>query len=439
MVGRRLFLAVLVAQYVCVVYALRINELYKELFPAPTYDVSFSNTSISKTDALLLLQNETPREVLANETAVQWRPDTDYELYRVSASEAYLCRHPSAQEKEDIAQQLLPRARTPNETQAILADGLSVLREKQGGCLTSALGYFVVEFCYGKRIRQFPAEEYVKELQGISRGSAPSKDTYLLGAWRGDMDPLPPMHATASDVPSTSTLHSFKETGASGALPDALPANEPVYIAQTWQDGTLCDLNDMPRQTEVRVRVLCLPSMHVGRLTTSTSTRLPRYGRVTSTCSQLTSQLSVHVPELCFLPAFESSDREPVHMIECRMVTPDDAEERENHKKRVHRHRHRHVNTTEASVAPDTLDLAVEDTEPSEEPHVGPQVTGEHALESALLDILSQLRARTNKKRDETDNLVTDEARSVLQAFVGEKTATTTTSSAAAATSHTDL
>ena len=120
----------------------------------------------------------------------------------------------------------------------------SFLGPLKGTCFYRLEGWWTYEFCFNKSIRQFHQEKV--------KGTLPEKTVvtqdYTLGAWwSADAQKEP---ATQPATPSASAA-----VGTDELREDAKTRKK--YWSQTYGNGTTCEINGRPRQTEVRLQ--CSP------------------------------------------------------------------------------------------------------------------------------------------------------------------------------------
>ncbi|CAL5186895.1 unnamed protein product [Lathyrus oleraceus] len=154
------------------------------------------------------------------------------------------------------------KQKTPDELLEVL----------KGPCVIRQEGWWSYEFCYHKKLRQLHLEDdkVVQE--------------FVLGVY----DP----EATAAFNQNLSDISTFKD-------PRSKDASQR-YHAHQYTNGTVCDLTNKPRETEVRF-VCSEPRAMISSITEI------------STCKYA---LTVHVPMLCKHPLFQE-ERPVWHTIDC--------------------------------------------------------------------------------------------------------------------------
>lgn len=244
------------------VRAVATNDFARSILKSTTYDVRFEkNLTIPKSDALKLLRGEyeaEPELVKVEEAhgnmTLTWGDKTDYELYRITSNECYLCRYPPKHLIEEVELKRRLEPLTQSEKQEILTQGLEVFEKQRALCINHIRGYFAYQFCYNFQLRQLPAEKHWENLKtsSVSWGPAdPVNNVYILGQWDEKHGRVPESMSTEEQEPK-SALRPINPSSIENKGQTLYP-DQSVYIEQTWGDGTVCDLNGLPRTTRVRV------------------------------------------------------------------------------------------------------------------------------------------------------------------------------------------
>ncbi|KAF5459268.1 hypothetical protein F2P56_023229 [Juglans regia] len=160
------------------------------------------------------------------------------------------------------------KLKTPDELLEILKDRCFIRQE----------GWWSYEFCYQKKLRQVHSEDE-KVVQ-----------EFILGEYNAE--------ATAAFNQNISEISTLKD-------PRSKDASQR-YHAHQYTNGTMCDLTNQPRETEVRF--VCSES----RAMISSLTEL-------STCKYA---LTVQCPTLCKHPLFQE-ERPVWHTINCNVLPKD--------------------------------------------------------------------------------------------------------------------
>ncbi|CAI8587347.1 unnamed protein product [Vicia faba] len=160
------------------------------------------------------------------------------------------------------------KQKTPDELLEVL----------KGPCVIRQEGWWSYEFCYQKKLRQLHLEDE-KVVQ-----------EFVLGVY----DP----EATAAYNQNLSDISTFKD-------PRSKDASQR-YHAHQYTNGTICDLTNKPRETEVRF-VCSEPRAMISSITEI------------STCKYA---LTIHVAMLCKHPLFQE-ERPVWHTIDCNALPKD--------------------------------------------------------------------------------------------------------------------
>ncbi|KAM3270127.1 protein OS-9 [Capsicum chacoense] len=211
-----------------------------------------------------------------------FQPDDDQEtiLMPNKNGEKFLCYLPKV-DKPKIGKSVTPnisslvvdtekriKLKTPDEL-------LEVLKDR---CLTRLEGWWSYEFCYENKLRQVHLEDE-KPVQ-----------EFVLGYY---------------DAEATAAYHQSHSDNSVLKDPRSKDASQR-YHAHIYTNGTVCDLTNEPRQTEVRF--VCSEP----RALISSITEL-------STCKYA---LTVHCPTLCKHPLFQE-ERPVWHTINCNKLPKD--------------------------------------------------------------------------------------------------------------------
>lgn len=161
------------------------------------------------------------------------------------------------------------KLKTPDEL-------MEVLTER---CLLRQEGWWSYEFCYKKQLRQLHVEDdkVVQE--------------FILGVY----DP----EATAAFNENHSDISTLKDPRSKDAA--------QRYHAHQYTNGTVCDLTNQPRETEVRF-VCSEPRVMIGSI------------KEISTCKYA---ITIHCPMLCKHPMFQE-ERPVWHTINCNEMPAED-------------------------------------------------------------------------------------------------------------------
>ncbi|RAL50135.1 hypothetical protein DM860_007809 [Cuscuta australis] len=163
------------------------------------------------------------------------------------------------------------KPKTPDELLDVLKDA----------CLLRQEGWWSYEFCYQKKLRQIHVEDE-KVVQEFVLGYYDSEATMAYNENRSDI----------------STLKDPRSKDSSQR-----------YHAHLYTNGTVCDLTNQPRETEVRF-VCSEPRAMISSITEL------------STCKYA---LTVHCPILCKHPLFQE-ERPEWHTVNCNVLPKDNKE-----------------------------------------------------------------------------------------------------------------
>lgn len=238
----------------------------RDILQSTTYDVLFEkNRTITRSDSLRLLRGEFDEqaEVVKPEGAFKnmtltWGDAAEYELYRITPRECYLCRYPPAHFTENTAQKQQRLPLTPHERNEILGHALYLLQQQRGLCIEYMNGYFGYRFCYDHELRQVPAtrlmEASLMKRLAMLGPEDPENNVYIMGKWSEHLGHMPEQDAPADKSASPSSL---RPVGSSNVKSEeqTLYSDQNLFLEQKWTDGTICDLNGLPRTTLVRVRL----------------------------------------------------------------------------------------------------------------------------------------------------------------------------------------
>jgi hypothetical protein len=294
-------------------------------------------------------------------------------LHRTSPQLLHVCT--LAEAKQSLAKKTLEldESAMDDYRTGILRRALALLAPLKSGCLFHTHDWFTYSFCHGDALRQFHA---LPSTLGGGKTPAmdPTQDSYVLGRWREEAETVQSTSAwraeqetrtvsdsaeheeaqvdTADDVESgqlARTLIDEEQAGThlmelvhfSSIEDNRRPsANERTsatsgsntiegkgrYISQFWSDGTLCNINNEPRSTEVQFHCAKTPPVD----------RIALIKEVT-TCSYV---IVIETPRLCEVPALAQVEEE-VEEIHCRPILSDEA---------IQQRYQEHVRDTHASL-----------------------------------------------------------------------------------------
>ncbi|KAJ8634913.1 hypothetical protein MRB53_009180 [Persea americana] len=213
-----------------------------------------------------------------------FHPDEDQEsmLMTNKSGQRFLCYLPMVEVTKTgkpIAQQNMSslivesdrriKPKTPDELMEVLTEQ----------CLLRQEGWWSYEFCYKKHLRQFHVEDE-KVVQ-----------EFILGVYDTE--------ATAAFNENHSDISTLKDPRSKDAA--------QRYHAHQFTNGTMCDLTDQPRETEVRF-VCSEPRVMISSI------------KEISTCKYA---ITIHCPMLCKHPTFQE-ERPIWHTINCNEMPAED-------------------------------------------------------------------------------------------------------------------
>ncbi|KAI1811892.1 hypothetical protein GGS20DRAFT_578747 [Poronia punctata] len=309
-------------------------SIHHDLLAYPQFEVVFSDTYISESDAHVLLDRaDSPHPSydaeFASETdvpaairAVSHRDSNDgqrlgatqqgspiaesYEILTM-APHRYLCAipviEPAAAPNKTATE--LAKAEEARELARASAHGLDLINELDGSCLYYMSGWWSYRFCYGQDVVQFHA------IASSVKGGPPTRDIstaeYVLGR-------APDPHPTSRSRRGQSVQQSDPGAPAIPTQPTAelQVKGDQRYLVQKMGDGTICDLTGRERTIEIQYH--CSPG--------STQDRIGWIKEVT-TCSYL---MLVNTPRLCVDVAFQPPKEERANLISCRAIVPESGE-----------------------------------------------------------------------------------------------------------------
>ncbi|KAI1269670.1 hypothetical protein F5Y18DRAFT_106692 [Xylariaceae sp. FL1019] len=307
-------------------------SVHHDLLAYPQFEVVFSESYISESDAQALLDKEDSSrpsyhasptgqtDISAAIQAAGADPDRDVaprslqESYEVMTRppHRYLCaipviEPPPAPNKTATE---LAKAEEARELARASAHGTDLINQLDGTCLYYMSGWWSYRFCYGQDVVQFHA------VTSSVKGGPPTRDAntaeYVLGRIP---DPNAPSSRSTrrTQQRNQQTEHDpSTDAGAAPAGTTSAPTTElqvkgdQRYLVQKMTDGTTCDLTMRERTIEVQYH--CSPG--------STQDRIGWIKEVT-TCSYL---MLINTPRLCSDVAFRPPKEERANIISCRAI-----------------------------------------------------------------------------------------------------------------------
>ncbi|KAF3071230.1 Protein OS-9 like protein [Daldinia childiae] len=301
-------------------------SIHHDLLAYPQFEVVFSESYISETDAQALVEKASPSpthydanlpgqtDIISNIQPAKDGADVDSsigdgdrnlaESYEIMTAppHRYLCAIPvieSPPAPNKTATELA-KAEEARELARASAHGWDLINGLDGNCLYYMSGWWSYSFCYGRDVVQFHA------LPASVKSGPPMRDPntaeYVLGR-------VPAPHSTTR----SSRRGQPVPAGDKGQAATTAPPNTELqikgdqrYLVQKMADGTTCDLTGRERTIEIQYH--CSPG--------STQDRIGWIKEVT-TCAYL---MVVHTPRLCVDIAFLPPKEEKANIISCRTI-----------------------------------------------------------------------------------------------------------------------
>jgi protein OS-9 len=323
-------------------------SIHRDLLAYPQFEVAFSESYISETDAQALLESSdslepkydadlnhltsniraaTPGEVDNNEAHGNDHDfDTHhsvaetYEIVKLAPDDRYLCAIPVIEPQPVLNETAteLAKAEEARELARASAHGWDLVNGLDGTCLYYMSGWWSYSFCYNQDIVQYHA------LPASVKTGPPLRDPhtaeYVLGRVQ-DHHSAPP-----STRRGHGQSHHESDESAGSAPPNTelQIKGDQRYLVQRMEGGTLCDLTGRERTIEVQYH--CSPG--------STQDRIGWIKEVT-TCAYL---MVVHTPRLCADVAFQPPKEARANIISCRTIVPESREAEWHARKTVEAH-----------------------------------------------------------------------------------------------------
>ncbi|KAI2602485.1 glucosidase II beta subunit-like protein-domain-containing protein [Hypoxylon sp. NC1633] len=311
-------------------------SIHHDLLAYPQFEVVFSESHISESDAQALVEKTNPSnlnyeadfpsqtDLQSNVRAADYQHSGGnvvdgvqqlteaYEIMNIPPRR-YLCAIPvieSPPAPNKTATELA-KAEEARELARASAHGWDLINGLDGTCLYYMSGWWSYSFCYGQDVVQFHA------LPASVKSGPPMRDPntaeYFLGR-------APDPHSASRSARRGQS--SDKGQPASTAPPNAelQIKGDQRYLVQKMSDGTICDLTGRERTIEIQYH--CSPG--------STQDRIGWIKEVT-TCAYL---MVVNTPRLCVDVAFQPPKEERANIISCRAVVSE-AEQAEWHAQRT--------------------------------------------------------------------------------------------------------
>ncbi|KAI8349398.1 hypothetical protein BD560DRAFT_450248 [Blakeslea trispora] len=225
-----------------------------------------------------------------------------------SLGQPFSCSIPNVQiEQERLDREKKERAQreTEQDKQKTIERGLELLKPLEANCirfLTSSHQYWAYEYCHNQYVRQF----HVERTNDGKVEKEQETDSYILG-YHPNSKYLDVNHGT--DEPKA--LRAKKKV-----YTELRNVGDQQYLAQTWKDGSVCDLTEKPRTVEVQYHC---DLQGQDRVSSFVEVSTCNYQMVVST-SQLCEEMNL----------FRRHHTEP-HQIKCHPVVSEEMLEQEQH------------------------------------------------------------------------------------------------------------
>lgn len=225
------------------------NSIQHDILSQDVYDILLENYTVTYSEALHRSSLGMPEQ--ANGSSF-WQLGASYKPFRITSNETHLCRFPIStieHKKLNSSKEL-----STQETHEILARGLKLLDTLYEEVPRIQDNFFMNLFYYGKNILQAPAAEALYVYENIKRfpfftnPEGLRQDYYMLGKWSNQSN-------LEGNVQQSQLMPILGPANSDPNAPSGpLTHNSKFYIQQVWENGTICDLNGIPRKTTVRVR-----------------------------------------------------------------------------------------------------------------------------------------------------------------------------------------
>lgn len=285
-----------------------VFSVYDDILAFPQYEIVFSDSYISDTDAESRLAYAASSSSAARSSAtslVSPQPeDNAWELSRLrhdgddksygtvkedgeSFDEAtdnyepmildgkrYLCSIPTVSTPiKDETSEAAARAEEEKELSRATERGWELLKDMEGHCMYFISGWWSYSFCYNSHVKQFHQLPPGKGAPVYPPTEDPTTPSYVLGRFGADRDDLAAPEQSRAGISEGRGGFEVAELQAKG---------EMRYLVQRLGGGTTCDLTGKERKVEVQVHTQPFPRSYP-----STSSPHPphRSGRTTNITS----------------------------------------------------------------------------------------------------------------------------------------------------------
>ncbi|RFU26015.1 hypothetical protein B7463_g10320, partial [Scytalidium lignicola] len=302
-----------------------VFSIHDDVLAFPQYEVYFSQSIISDTEAYTLLNNipkppsetESPPSADTKSISSQAKSSSyntndhndldssksSYELMYLK-NKPYLCSIPFVTPPlKNETSEAEARATEAKELARATDRGWELLQDLEGSCLYFVSGWWSYSFCYNAEVTQFHAIPQYPGKPPSPPERDPNAQMYVLGKVKSQKSAVTDEWGNEVEKPKQ------KVTAATSAGTELQVKGDTRYLVQKLEGGTICDLTGKPRRVEIQYH--CMPNM---------SDRIGYIKEVT-TCSYL---LVVYTPRLCNDVAFAPATESKANAIVCRAVISED-------------------------------------------------------------------------------------------------------------------
>ncbi|POS83793.1 hypothetical protein EPUL_004866 [Erysiphe pulchra] len=297
-----------------------VFSVYDDLLAFPQYEIIFSESLISDSEAAFLISQKSPASPtssgLTRFTGISSQQDVEnekpsprpslpslgtYEIVHLQGV-PHLCSIPivsTSQHNETTEREA--RAVERQELARATERAWELLQGLDGSCLYFISGWWSYSFCFNSEVTQFhhltlqPGKQEPPKRDPNTKPFVLGKTNYI----ESSRDQLKKQPNGLIDVHNSKQIPKLELQSKGGTR----------YLVQKMESGTICDLTNKPRRIEIQFH--CNPSMNdrIG------------YIKEVTTCSYL---MVVYTPRLCSEVAFLPPKENKTHSITCRMVVSDD-------------------------------------------------------------------------------------------------------------------
>lgn len=209
-------------------------DIARDLVGGTQFRLGFTQDSVNASSAVELLEKPADGS------------NVTYSLLRATTNQAYICEHATHPKPVEPSQPL-----EKSKIVDIRDVALGLLGLYDNVCLIHNDLWFSYTLCFDSRIAQFHPRDHKSIVDGLYQAeSIPDKDpttaSFVLGTW------------SKENANNRSLIRSVDDP--SGPIRDG----ERVFLEQTWEDGTLCDMTGQPRVT--RVEYYCASADYIATI-----------------------------------------------------------------------------------------------------------------------------------------------------------------------------